>query len=73
MANHSLVVAQTYEQSRVFDVAVILDPAARRDPESIGCLRLKGSSSVSVPLRELTEVYSTTGRYVILHDGTLRR
>lgn len=67
------VVGQAYEGSRVVDVAVILDPALRRDPEAVGRLRLSRRDGPRIPLGELAEVYPTTGRYAVLHDGTRRR
>ncbi len=67
------VVGQTYEGNRVFDVTVVLDQALRREPEGIGALTLRNTEGLQVPLRELAEVYPTTGRYAILHDGARRR
>jgi Cu/Ag efflux pump CusA len=67
------VVAQTYEGNRVFDVAVILAPESRRDPESIGTLTLRNAQGLRLPLRELAEVYPTSGRDAILHEGARRR
>ncbi|HEY3244304.1 MAG TPA: efflux RND transporter permease subunit, partial [Phycisphaerae bacterium] len=66
-------VAQTYEGSRVFDVAVILDEQYRRDPEDVRGLLLRSPDGVLVPLSELADVYLTTGRYTVLHDGARRR
>ena len=65
--------AQTYEGNKVFEVAVILDAAARRQPESIGELLISNDQGVTLPLSALADVYSTTGRYAILHDGARRR
>jgi CzcA family heavy metal efflux pump len=67
------VVGQTYEGNRVFDVTVVLDQALRREPEGIGALTLRNTEGLQIPLRELAEVYATTGRYAILHDGARRR
>jgi len=67
------VVAQTYQGSRVSDVAVILDEPERRDPETIGALLLRNASGLRVPLSELAEIYPTSGRQSILHEGTRRR
>jgi CzcA family heavy metal efflux pump len=67
------VVAQTYEGDKVFDVAVILEPAARQQPETIGDLLVGNSQGAQMPLHELANVYLTTGRYAILHDGARRR
>lgn len=66
-------VAQTYEGNRVFDVRVILDEDARRDPETIGDLLVRGVDGAIVPLRELADMTATTSRYMILHDGARRR
>jgi CzcA family heavy metal efflux pump len=67
------IAAQVHEGSRVTDVNVILDPADRREPEQIGSLPLKNSAGLVMPLRELADVYLTTGRYTIMHDGASRR
>jgi Cu/Ag efflux pump CusA len=67
------IVAQIHEGSRVTDVTVILDEADRREPESVGALMLKNAAGLSLPLKELAEVYLTTGRYSIMHDGARRR
>jgi Cu/Ag efflux pump CusA len=66
-------VAQIYEGNRVFDVIVILDAASRKAPEQVGELLLRNSQGQRMPLRELAEVYPTTGRYLIAHDGAQRR
>ncbi len=72
-AYQGTVVGQTYEGNRVFDIALVLDEARRRDPESVGTLLLRNSEGTSIPLRELADVEQVTGRYAVLHDGTRRR
>ena len=67
------VVAQTFHGNRVSDVAVLLDVAQRRDPETIGGLPLRSAQGARVPLRELADIYPTSGRHTILHDGARRR
>ena len=67
------VVAQTYEGAKVFDVEVILAPAARQEPEAIGDLLISNPQGDRLALKQLAEVYLTTGRYAILHDGARRR
>jgi CzcA family heavy metal efflux pump len=67
------VVAQTYEGEKVFDVTVILEPLARQQPESIGDLLISNPQGARMPLKQLADVYLTTGRYAILHDGARRR
>lgn len=66
-------VAQTYQDNQVTDAVVILPPELRRDPESIGLLRLRNEAGVFVPLAELADVTPQTGRYMVLHDGARRR
>ncbi len=67
------VVGQTYEGEKTFDIAVILDPSARQRPEAIGALLVSNGDGLQLPLHELADVYLTTGRYSILHDGARRR
>jgi len=66
-------VAQTFDGNRVFDVTVILDDTARRNPEAAGSLMLQNAEGRRIPLRQVAEVYPATGRYVILHEATRRR
>jgi len=72
-AYQGAVVAQTYDKNRTFDVSVILDAAERSDPESVGRLLIDNGQGMRVPLGELADVYQTTGRFSVLHDGTRRR
>jgi CzcA family heavy metal efflux pump len=66
-------IAQTYEGNRVFDVMVILDEASRRVSEKVGTLLIRNGEGLRMPLRELAEIYPTTGRYEIVHEGAQRR
>jgi CzcA family heavy metal efflux pump len=72
-AYQGAVVAQVHQGNRVADVTVILEEASRREPELIGSLMLKNAQGLTVPLKEFAEVYLTTGRYSIMHDGASRR
>ncbi len=65
--------AQTFEGNRVINVSVILEKKARDDPEAVGNLVLRNPEGLRMPLSQLADVYSRTGRYSILHDGTRRR
>lgn len=67
------VVAQVHDGSAVFDLAVILDPEARREPEGVGALPVGNAHGLRLPLRELADVFPGTGRFAILHDGARRR
>jgi CzcA family heavy metal efflux pump len=63
---------QTYDGNRVFDVVVKLNEAERRDPETVRSLLLRNRQGTPVALGELADVYLTTGRHAVLHDGTRR-
>ena len=65
--------AQVHEGSQVTDINVLLDPALRREPEQIGSLLLRNPAGLVIPLHELADVFLTTGRYTIQHDGASRR
>jgi Cu/Ag efflux pump CusA len=67
------VVAQTYRGNQVADVAVILDEADRRDPDSVGRLLVRNTQGLRVPLSEVADVFATSGRHSISHDGGRRR
>jgi len=66
-------VAQTHLANQAADVAVILDEKGRQDPEAIGSLLLRSPSGALMPLRELADIYPTSGRFSIMHEGARRR
>ncbi len=66
------IVGQVYEGNRVFDVSVILAPHERNSVEEIGGLPLRGPDGNYVLLRQLADIYETSGRYIILHEGARR-
>jgi Cu/Ag efflux pump CusA len=72
-AYQGMVVAQTHRGNQVANVGVILDEAARRDPETIGSLLLRNSQGLRLPLRELADVELGNARFSILHEGARRR
>jgi CzcA family heavy metal efflux pump len=72
-AYQGTIVAQTHRGNQTIEVAAVLNPADRQSPETVGSLMLSSSSGVRLPLRELAEVYFTSGRPSILHEGARRR
>jgi len=72
-AYQGAVVAQVHRGNQVSDVVVILEEASRREPEGIRDLMLSNAQGLRLPLSELAEVYLTTGRYSIMHEGARRR
>jgi Cu/Ag efflux pump CusA len=66
-------VAQIHRGNQSVDVTVVLPPEERQDPEAIGSLLLSSPQGTRLPLSELAEIYPTTGRPTILHEGARRR
>ena len=66
------IVSQIYKGNRVFNVAVILNPADRRSPETIGALPLRNANGTVVTLGTLADIHLTRGRYAVLHEGGQR-
>jgi CzcA family heavy metal efflux pump len=66
------IVGQIYQGDRVFDVSVILDPSERRTVSEISDLPLRGPDGNYIPLGQLADIYETSGRYIIQHEGARR-
>ncbi|MBW4054315.1 MAG: efflux RND transporter permease subunit [Proteobacteria bacterium] len=71
-AYQGVTVAQVYEGNRVYDVAVSLSPADRESPAEVGMLPVRSVQGTTVPLRQLADIYQSTGRYQIQHSGGQR-
>lgn len=65
-------VGEIYEGNQVFPVSVILSPEERRSVADIASLPLRSPQGVYVPLRQLADVYESSGRYLIAHGGARR-
>jgi CzcA family heavy metal efflux pump len=65
-------VGQIYEGNRVFDVSVILGVNDRRRMAEIGGLPLRSPDGNYVTLKQLADIYESSARYVILHQGARR-
>jgi len=59
-------------RNRVFDMAVVLSPDDRRTVAQISNLPLRSPEGNYVPLRQLANIYETSGRYIVLHQGARR-
>ena len=66
------VVGQVYEGNRVFNVAVILDPRKRKSIADVGSLLLRSPNGTYVRLDQLADIYESSGRYTVLHNGARR-
>ena len=73
-AYQGTVVAQTYHGNRVADIAVILDenrPERTRKHRALSCCGTLRACACR--LSEMADVYLTSGRHSILHEGARRR
>jgi CzcA family heavy metal efflux pump len=66
------VVGQVFEGNQVFNVTVILQPQLRGSVAAVQELPVRSPSGVYVPLKELADIYESSGRYVVLHSGARR-
>src|SRR5438128_7322492 len=66
------VVGQVYEGNQVFPVSVILNPADRQSVSTIASLPIRSPQENYVPVRQLADVYQSSGRYMISHVGARR-
>jgi len=71
-AFQGVVVGQVYDGNRVFNVNVILSPSERKSIADIRALPLRNAAGAFVRLGQLADVYATSGRYVVLHNGARR-
>jgi len=67
------VAGQLYEGNRVIDVDVILDPARRNSTQAVGDFLVQNAEGLRLPLKELADIYTATGRHSISHEGARRR
>ncbi len=66
------VVGQVYEGNRVFNMAVILDPRKRKNIVDVGSLLLRNPNGTYVHLNQLADIYESSGRDAVLHNGARR-
>lgn len=71
-AGEGTVAGQVYDGNRVFDVNVVLQPSHRRNIGDIRAIPLRNAAGVDVRLDQLADVFQTSGRYAVLHDGARR-
>jgi CzcA family heavy metal efflux pump len=66
------IVGQAYEGNVVFNVIVTLDAHARARPSQIGDMPIRTPGGAYVLLKQIADVYKTSGRYHVLHRNTQR-
>ena len=71
-AYEGLGVGQVYRGSSVTPVAILLEPARRRDVSQVSRLPLRAADGSIIELRDIADVSVGQGRYKILHAGGRR-
>jgi CzcA family heavy metal efflux pump len=74
-------VGQVFDRNRIVDMMVILDPVARKDPQEVANLwlsvpegsKIEDRGSKRIQLKQVADVYLSDGRFLISHEGGLRR
>jgi CzcA family heavy metal efflux pump len=74
---HGAEVGQVYKRNRTIDLVVLLDPAARSDPEAIANMWLSVPGGTAggegrVQLKQVADVYLSDGRFSLAHEGGMR-
>jgi CzcA family heavy metal efflux pump len=65
-------VGQIYDGNRVFPFLVILDKASRSSVSDVADLPLRSANGVYLHLSQVADVYESSGRYRVLHQGARR-
>jgi Cu/Ag efflux pump CusA len=68
----SETVGQVFEGNRVFDVSVVLRGDSKPRMSEIGALPLRSPDGSYVTLKQLADIYQSSARYAILHQGARR-
>ncbi|KAB1073133.1 efflux RND transporter permease subunit [Methylobacterium planeticum] len=66
------IVGQSYEGNAVFNVIVILDAGMRARLTAVGDLPLRTPSGTYIHLSQVADIYETSGRYQVQHQGAQR-
>lgn len=66
-------VGQVYDQDRVFDVIVRAHPDLRRDPQSLGDIRIDAPTGEFIPLSAVADIHPTQAPNLINREQTSRR
>jgi Cu/Ag efflux pump CusA len=66
------VVGQGYEGNAVFNVIVILDAHARARITQIGDMPVRTPSGAYILLKQIADIYETSGRYQVQHQNAQR-
>jgi CzcA family heavy metal efflux pump len=65
-------VAQVYDRNRIIDINVLLEAAARSNPQQVANLWLTTPAG-RLQLKQVADVFLSDGRFLIAHENGLRR
>lgn len=65
-------VGQIYDGNRVFPLLVILDKQSRANVTEVSNLPLRSAKGVYLTLAQVADIYESSGRYRVLHQGARR-
>ena len=65
-------VGSTYQGNLTIDLVVLLEPRTRNDPDAVANLWLAAPAG-RVQLKQVADVFLSDGRFLIAHEGGLRR
>lgn len=65
-------VGRIHEDNRAFGVTVILDASSRQSLTQVADLPLRTPDGLFVKLSQVADVFATSGRYQVLHQGARR-
>lgn len=65
-------VGETYEGNRVFPVLALLDPGSGSRMDQVAELPFRTSNGTYVRLRQIADIYESSGRYQVLHSQAQR-
>ena len=71
-AYEGTTVGQIHEGNQTSDVVVVLDPAVRNQPASVGQLLVRNRTGQYIPLARLADIYASTARSVVQHEAARR-
>ncbi|HXF92194.1 MAG TPA: CusA/CzcA family heavy metal efflux RND transporter [Nitrospiraceae bacterium] len=65
-------VTQVYEGERLFDLVVRFLPEFRQDPEAIGNILVSTPNGARIPLKQLANITTQTGAFIIYRENNRR-
>lgn len=71
-ATQGTQVAEVFDRNRVIPVTVVLDSHSTTGPDALGSMLISNAEGTHVPLRELANVFASTGPFSLTHNAARR-